>query len=175
MEISFKSFIEGIQDDPDVHGHVKNFHRDILRHPTFGKNALTAMHGKSLMDKGHEHQVEKQRASSVPQNKRIAVDVGQNVMNIMRLEAPLKKDLEKEAIRLAAEHTGFPEDLFHATLTNDMRSTRYAQMQDDDDSDDNLPQIDQNMKHHVKKNQFGSFITRTCFALNGYYVCRYGR
>lgn len=151
MEISFKSFIEGIQDDPDVHGHVKNFHRDILRHPTFGKNALTAMHGKSLMDKGHEHQVEKQRASSVPQNKRIAVDVGQNVMNIMRLEAPLKKDLEKEAIRLAAEHTGFPEDLFHATLTNDMRSTRYAQMQDDDDSDDNLPQIDQNMKHHVER------------------------
>jgi hypothetical protein len=151
MEISFKAFLEGIQDDQNVHKHVKDFHRDILRHPTFGKNALTAMHGKSLIDKGHEHQVEKQRTAGVPTDNNVGTAAISNVMNLMRIEAPYKADLEKEAIRLAAKHTGFPEDLFHAKLTKDMTQTRYAQMQDDDDSDENLPKIDQNMKHNVDR------------------------
>jgi hypothetical protein len=136
---SFKKFlIENLDDtvDPYVHG-VAN---DMLKHPTYGKNPLTAMHGKDLINKGYEKHEEDRKKAGV-RNTGLMQDASNTVVSIMGIEQrpQNKRILEQKAIEIVAKHTGFPKELMHAKLASNLLQSKYATMQQNQEGKQEIP------------------------------------
>jgi hypothetical protein len=149
---SFKKFLSEALDDR-VDTHVRDFAGNIRNHPRFGKNSLTAIYGRDLIDNGYDEHETSRTAANVP-DKGVDSFAFRALSQIMRMEGQHKEILERKAIELASKQMGFDASKLHAELKSSMSAGKYAKMQGkkkDVEPDKLAPADHEDVKHGIEK------------------------
>lgn len=148
---SFKKFLKENLDNK-VDSHVRNFRDNIRQHGTYGKNALTAMVGKDLMDAGYQDFLVKNRQAGLPEDNSIAMNVWNNLNKVKSLEKSHKEQLERLAIDLVADYMNLDKSLFHAELADNLQHSRYVAIQGKTEKPDyEMAEITPQLQKHIDR------------------------
>lgn len=108
---AFRNLLEEGYDD-EVTPSIASFWKDIrtkgYKH-AFSKHPILALHGDNLSRKGYEHHKDVDFNPS---------DMMQLMMQVQRIEAPHKKELEDLAKQIVVKIWGIPKEMLQAKLTN---------------------------------------------------------
>lgn len=138
----------------DVDSYVRQFASNLIRNKDnpLGKNPLTAMSGEKLIKRGYEtFRPQFDEAGYSTDQMQLMRRVFGILNDIKRIESRHRKKLEQAAVELAAKHTGFPEEVFHAYLNREPeQGGSYVQQQMNPPKKE-LAQMTDNLRHHINR------------------------